>query len=178
METASGSPTDEKPGTPKRASIDGRRLVGIGGAVVVMCLAAITSSFFYCGKKRFIGASVIAEAHTLIDDLGKGLVKCAKDGGLPVTSSPVPQNLALVSEGKTYTSKEHDWDDPAFACAAFANRGPQHFQLQWERIRPDHGRIRAQTDTDGDGRVDMVIVGEIHCDPENLSLCEMGPITP
>ena len=120
----------------------------------------------------------MAEAHTLIDELQTGLVKCARDGTLPVTSQPVPVKLELVSEGKTYMSQEHDWDDPAFACAGFANRGPQHFQIQWERIRPDHGRVRAQADTDGDGRVDMVVIGEIHCDPENLSVCEKGPITP
>jgi hypothetical protein len=156
----------------------GKRLVAVGGTIIAICLTLILSSFLFCGKKRFVGASEIAEAHTLIDTLQKGLVNCAKDGGLPVTTSPVPGKLALVSEGKTYTSGPRDWDDPAFACAAFANKIPQHFQIQWERIRPDHGRVRAQTDTDGDGRVDMVIIGEIQCDPENLKLCEAGPITP
>ena len=168
----------EKPTSTQSSNVSGRRVVGVGGAIIAVSLAGIISSFLFCGKKRFVGASEIAEAHTLIDALGTGLVKCAKDGGLPVTSSPVPGKLALVSQGKAYTPGLHDWDDPAFACAAFSNHGAQHFQIQWERLRPDHGRIRAQTDTDGDGRVDMVIIGEIHCDPENLKLCETGPITP
>jgi hypothetical protein len=168
----------EKPTSNEGPTIAGPRLVKIGGAVIAVCVVAITSSFFFCGKKRFIDASVMAEAHTLIDSLQKGLVNCAKDGGLPVTSSPVPGKLALVSEGKAYAPTARDWSDPAFACAAFSNLGPQHFQIQWERLRPDHGRIRAQTDTDGDGRVDLVIIGEVHCDPEDLKLCEAGPITP
>jgi hypothetical protein len=158
--------------------VGGKRVVVAGGTVIAICFTLIVTSFLHCGKKRFIGASEIAEAHSLIDALQKGLVNCAKDGGLPVTSSPVPGNLALVSEGKTYLSGPHDWDDPAFACAAFSNKIPQHFQVQWERLRPDHGRIRAQTDTDGDGRVDQVIIGEVHCDPQDLKLCEAGPITP
>lgn len=168
----------EDPSSKQEPQTSGPRVVVIGGTIVTICVVGLLSSFLFCGKKRFVGASEIAEAHTLIDTLQKGLVNCAKDGGLPVTSSPVPGKLALVSEGKTYTPGQHDWDDPAFACAAFANHGPQHFQIQWERLRPDHGRIRAQTDTDGDGRVDQVIIGEIQCDPENLKLCEAGPITP
>jgi hypothetical protein len=158
--------------------MSGARLVKVGGAVITICLVAIVSSFLFCGKKRFIGASEIAEAHTLIDTLQKGLVNCAKDGGLPVTTSPVPGKIALVAQGKAYATGPHEWDDPAFACAGFSNHVPQHFQIQWERIRPDHGRVRAQTDTDGDGHPDMIIIGEIHCDPENLKLCEAGPITP
>jgi hypothetical protein len=158
--------------------VGGQRVVVIGGTVIAIALTLIVTSFLFCGKKRFVGASEIAEAHTLIDTLQKGLVNCAKDGGLPVTTSPVPGKLALVSEGKAYTSGPHDWDDPAFACAAFAIKVPQHFQVQWERLRPDHGRIRAQTDQDGDGRVDMVVIGEVQCDPENLKICVAGPITP
>jgi hypothetical protein len=168
----------ENPTSNEDPRTNGKRLVAVGGAVIAICLTLILSSFLFCGKKRFIGASEIAEAHTLIDVLQKGLVNCAKDGGLPVTTSPVPGKIELVAEGKTYLSGPHDWDDPAFACAAFSNKVPQHFQIQWERLRPDHGRIRAQTDTDGDGHADMVVIGEIHCDPENLKLCEAGPITP
>lgn len=141
-------------------------------------LVAIWSSFMFCGKKRFVTGSEMAEAHTLLDALGKGLVKCAKDEGLPVTTSQVPPKLSEISGGKPYQPKEHDFDDPAFECAQFKNMAPQHFQIQWERKRPDHGRVHAYADLDGDGQVDLVIFAEIKCNQDDLRDCAMGPITP
>lgn len=158
--------------------IEGKKFVRIGLLVMVVCLVAFCSSFVLCGKRRFVTATELAEAHTLLDALGKGLVTCAKDDGLPVTTSWVPVKLADVSAGKVYTPKEHDWDDPAFECAQFKNKNPQHFQIQWERIRPDHGRVHAYGDLDGNGQVDVVVFAEIRCNEDNLRDCAMGPITP
>ena len=55
---------------------------------------------------------------------------------------------------------------------------PQHFQIQWERMRPDHGRVHAYADLDGNGQVDVVVYAMITCDPNDLRQCTMGQITP
>ncbi|MGH7281818.1 MAG: hypothetical protein ACRELY_09870, partial [Polyangiaceae bacterium] len=128
--------TSVKPPT----TISGRKFVRIGVLVWLVCLVAFCSSFLLCGKRRFVTASEMAEGHLLLDTLGSGIVKCAKDDGLPVTTSQVPAKVSEISGGKAYLPKEHDFDDPAFECAQFKNKNPQHFQIQWERQRPDHGR--------------------------------------
>ncbi|HEX7664329.1 MAG TPA: hypothetical protein VF407_07465 [Polyangiaceae bacterium] len=159
-------------------TVQGKTLVRIGLAVMAVFLVAICGAFMFCGKKSFVTATELAEAHTLLDGLGKGLVACAKDEGLPVTTSQVPARLSELSGGKTYQPKEHDYDDPGFACAQFHNMAPQHFQIQWERMRPDHGRVHAYADLDGNGQVDVVVYAMITCDPNDLRQCTMGQITP
>lgn len=158
--------------------VDGKKLVRICLVVGIVFLVTICWAFMFWGKKRFVSATELAEAHTMIGKLGGGIVACARDEGLPVTTSQVPTHISEISGGKTYQPKEHDYDDPAFACAQFRNRAPQHFQLQWERMRPDHGRIHAYADMDGDGQVDVVVFAMIACDPDDLRKCSMGEITP
>lgn len=179
MESSPSAETDRAPKNGGGAQrIDGKKFVKIGVPVLVLCLVAFCSSFLLCGKKRFVTASEMAEAHTLLDKLGSGLVACAKDEGLPVTTSQVPARITEISGGKAYQPKAHDYDDPGFACAQFSNMAPQHFQIQWERVRPDHGRIHAWADLDGNGQVDLVVFAEIRCNQDDLRDCKMGPITP
>ncbi len=172
------SENTSKPAAKNDKRVDGKKLVRISVLIGLVVLVSLCSAFLFWGKKRFVSATELAEAHTLIGQLGVGLINCAKDEGLPVTSSQVPANISELSGGKTYQPKEHDYDDPAFACAHFRNRAPQRFQIQWERIRPDHGRIHAYADLDGDGRVDSVVFAMITCDPNDLRNCSMGVITP
>ena len=157
-----------------RTTIPGKRLVIVGGAVMLLVIVAITIGFTVFGRARYVRSSKMAEGRIQAVNFARGLVACS-DGALPPTSRPVPSTIDHVA-GHTYASTLADWSDPAFACAKFAVAGPQYFQYQWERLSPSRGVVRAVADLDGDG-VEMRFTVTVVCaEPPGKFACVPGPL--
>ena len=157
-----------------RTTIPGKRLVIVGGVVMLVVIVAITTGFTVFGRARYVRSSKMAEGRIQTVNFARGLLACS-DRALPPTSKPVPATVDHVA-GHAYESVLTDWSDPAFACAKFAVVGPQYFQYQWERLSPSGGVVRAVADLDGDG-VEMRFAVTVACD-ENTGkyACVLGPL--
>lgn len=152
----------------------GKRLVIVGGAVMMAVIVAITTGFVVFGRARYVRSSKMAEGRIQVVNFARGLQACS-DRALPPTSRAVPPTLDHVA-GHTYESVLADWSDPAFACAKFAVVGPQYFQYQWERLSPSRGVVKATADLDGDG-VETRFSVAVTCDQNPVKFaCVLGPV--
>ncbi|MEO6419668.1 MAG: hypothetical protein ABIP39_09695 [Polyangiaceae bacterium] len=157
-----------------RTTIPGKRLVLVGGGVMLVVVISIVVGFGAFGRGRYVRSSKMAEGRIQAVNFARGLVACS-DHTLPATSKAVPATLDHVA-GHTYESVLADWSDPAFACAKFAVAGPQYFQYQWERMSPGRGVVRATSDLDGDG-VEMRFSIAVVCDENPARFaCALGPL--
>jgi hypothetical protein len=157
-----------------RTTIPGKRLVIVGGAVMVVVIASIVTGFGAFGRGRYVRSSKMAEGRIQAVNFARGLLACS-DRALPPTSKAVPPTLDHVA-GHTYESVLADWTDPAFACAKFAVAGPQYFQYQWERSSSGRGVVRATADLDGDGVETRFTVAVICDENPGKFACALGPL--
>jgi hypothetical protein len=157
-----------------RTTIPGKRLVIVGGAVMLVVIVAITTGFAVFGRARYVRSSKMAEGRIQAFNFARGILACS-DRALPPTSRPVPPTLDHVA-GHTYASVLADWSDPAFVCAKFSVAGPQYFQYRWERESPRSGVVQAVADLDGNG-VETRFSVTVACDENPAKLaCALGPL--
>lgn len=150
----------EKKKTPTWAIVlmvmAGIALLGILGLGVLSALAA-------SGVRKYLEASKSVEGRITSSALARDIAACSdQKPELPDTASPVPATLADV-KGKKYLSGAADWSAPAYECARFSLSAPQYYQYQWTRTSATSGRVVAQADLDGDGKVDSTFTATVTC---------------